>query len=46
MLLLMDNQDLFAQLIHSSLDIGTHNLEEFIFDILTFLYDPIVGAGL
>ncbi|CAK90799.1 unnamed protein product (macronuclear) [Paramecium tetraurelia] len=44
--LLMENQELFAQLIHSSLDIGAHNLDEFIFDILTFLYDPIVGAGL
>ncbi|CAK55909.1 unnamed protein product (macronuclear) [Paramecium tetraurelia] len=44
--LLMENQELFAQLIHSSLDVGVHNLDEFIFDILTFLYDPIVGAGL
>ncbi|CAD8043569.1 unnamed protein product [Paramecium primaurelia] len=44
--LLMENQELFAQLIHSSLDVGVHNLDEFIFDILTFLYDPIIGAGL
>ncbi|CAD8136568.1 unnamed protein product [Paramecium pentaurelia] len=44
--LLMENQELLAQLIHSSLDVGVHNLDEFIFDILTFLYDPIVGAGL
>ncbi|CAD8052244.1 unnamed protein product [Paramecium sonneborni] len=46
LVLLMENQELFAQLIHSSLDVGAHNLDEFIFDILTFLYDPIVGAGL
>ncbi|KAM3136828.1 hypothetical protein pb186bvf_011087 [Paramecium bursaria] len=42
-LLLMQNQSIFAKIISQAKD-AFH--DEFIFDILTFIYDPVVGAGL
>lgn len=44
--LLLKNPQLFASILHSSLDHNIPGLDDFIFDLFTFLYDPIAGAGM
>lgn len=44
--LVLKNSQLFASIIHSSLDYNVSGVDDFIFDLFTFLYDPIAGAGM